>query len=49
MITAPGTLKGVHYDRINGSVANDEFHIYVTPYRFVAEYRSDNFDEWVED
>ena len=47
--TAPGTLIGIHYDRTNGSVANDEFHIYVTPYNFVAEYMPVNEDEWIYD
>ena len=47
--TAPGTLIGIHYDRTNGSVANDEFHIYVTPYNFVAEYMPKNEDEWIYD
>ena len=47
--TAPGTLIGIHYDRTNGSVANDEFHIYVTPYNFVAEYMPENGDEWIYD
>ena len=43
--TAPGTLIGIHYDRTNGSVANADFHIYVTPYNFVAEYMPKNEDE----
>ena len=47
--TAPGTLIGIHYDRTNGSVANADFHIYVTPYNFVAEYMPENEDEWIYD
>ena len=47
--TAPGTLIGIHYDRTNGSVANADFHIYVTPYNFVAEYMPKNEDEWIYD
>ena len=47
--TAPGTLIGIHYDRTNGSVANADFHIYVTPYNFVAEYLPENEDEWIYD
>ena len=47
--TAPGTLIGIHYDRTNGSVANADFHIYVTPYNFVAEYMPVNEDEWIYD
>ena len=49
MKTAPGTLVGIHYNRTNGSVANDEFHIYVTPESFTAEYWPENPDEWVYD
>ena len=49
MKTPPGTLVGIHYDRVNGSVANDEFHIYVTPENFTAEYWPENTDEWVGD
>ena len=49
MKTAPGTLVGIHYNRTNGSVANDEFHIYVTPENFTAEYLPENPDEWVYD
>ena len=49
MKTAPGTLVGIHYDRTNGSVANDEFHIYITPHSFAAEYWPENVDEWVYD
>ena len=49
MKTAPGTLVGIHYNRTNGSVANDEFHIYVTPYSFSAEYWPENPEEWVKD
>ena len=45
----PGTLCGIHYDRTNGSVANADFHIYVTPYNFVAEYLPENEDEWIYD
>ena len=47
--TAPGTLIGIHYNRTNGSVANDDFHIYVTPYNFTAEYMPKNEDEWIYD
>ena len=47
--TAPGTLIGIHYDRTNGSVANADFHIYVTPYNFIAEYMPKNEDEWIYD
>ena len=47
--TAPGTLIGIHYNRTSGSVANDEFHIYVNPEKFVAEYWPENTEEWVED
>ena len=47
--TAPGTLIGIHYDRTNGSVANADFHIYVTPYNFTAEYMPENEDEWIYD
>ena len=49
MKTAPGTFVGIHYDRTNGSVANDEFHIYITPHSFTAEYWPENVDEWVYD
>ena len=49
MKTAPGTLVGIHYDRTNGSAANDEFHIYITPHSFAAEYWPENVDEWVYD
>ena len=49
MKTVPGTLIGIHYNRTNGSVANDEFHIYVTPYSFSAEYWPENPEEWVKD
>lgn len=49
MKTAPGILVGIHYNRTNGSVANDEFHIYVTPESFTAEYWPENPDEWVYD
>lgn len=49
MKTAPGTLVGIHYNRTNGSVANDEFHIYVTPESFTAEYWPENPDEWIYD
>ena len=45
----PGTLCGIYYDRTNGSVANADFHIYVTPYNFVAEYLPENEDEWIYD
>ena len=47
--TAPGTLVGIHYNRTNGSVANADFYIYVTPYNFVAEYMPENEDEWIYD
>ena len=47
--TAPGTLVGIHYNITNGSVANADFHIYVTPYNFVAEYMPENEDEWIYD
>ena len=47
--TVPGTLIGIHYNRTNGSVANDDFHIYVTPYNFTAEYMPENEDEWIYD
>lgn len=49
MKTAPGTLVGIHYDRTNGSVANADFYIYVTPYNFVVEYMPENEDEWIYD
>ena len=49
MKTAPGTLVGIHYDRKNGSVAYDEFHIYATPYSFYAEYWPENQEEWIKD
>lgn len=49
MKTAPGTLVGIHYNRTNGSVANADFYIYVTPYNFVAEYMPENEDEWIYD
>ena len=49
MKTAPGTLIGIHYNRTNGSVANADFYIYVTPYNFVAEYMPKNEDEWIYD
>ena len=47
--TAPGTLVGIHYNITNGSVANADFYIYVTPYNFVAEYMPENEDEWIYD
>lgn len=47
--TAPGTLVGIHYNRFNGSVAYDEFNIYVTPYRFNAEYWPKDSDKWIYD
>ncbi|MBQ5897071.1 MAG: hypothetical protein IIW81_01255, partial [Oscillospiraceae bacterium] len=47
--TAPGTLVGIHYNITNGSVANADFYIYVTPYNFVAEYMPKNEDEWIYD
>ena len=47
--TVPGTLVGIHYNITNGSVANADFYIYVTPYNFVAEYMPENPDEWVYD
>ena len=49
MNTVPGTLYGIHYDRKNGSVANDEFHIFATPHSFYAEYWPENPEEWVKD
>lgn len=49
MKAVPGTLCGIYYDRTNGSVANADFHIYVTPYNFVAEYLPENEDEWIYD
>ena len=49
MKTAPGTLVGIHYNITNGSVANADFYIYVTPYNFVAEYMPENEDEWIYD
>ena len=47
--TVPGTLVGIHYNITNGSVANADFYIYVTPYNFVAEYMPENEDEWIYD
>ena len=47
--TAPGTLSGIYYDRTNGSIANADFHIYVTPYNFVAEYLPENEKDWIYD
>ncbi len=49
MKTAPGTLVGIHYNITNGSIANADFYIYVTPYNFVAEYMPENEDEWIYD
>ena len=49
MKTVPGTLVGIHYNITNGSVANADFYIYVTPYNFVAEYMPKNEDEWIYD
>lgn len=46
---APGTLCGICYYRTNSSVANADFHIYVTPYDFVAEYLPENEKDWIYD
>ena len=35
-------LIGIRYDKVYGSVANADFHIYITPGSFDAEYWPEN-------
>ena len=45
----PGTLAGIRYDRVHGSVANADFHVYITSDSFEAEYWPEDIEEMVYD